>query len=134
MARVYASETDYQAWSGESSATVPAPTLARASLAVDKALIGAWYSTNETGMPIEAKIVAALKDATCAQIRAIRKLETAGGDGIPGKVTSASIGSANYTIEAGPDPDEILSSGISRTADDILTVEGLLPVHVITRG
>ena len=134
MARVYATQEDYQAWSGDETAEVSPMVLARASLDLDEALIGAWYSVNGEGMPVDGKIITALKEATCAQVHATRKGQAAGGDGIPGKVTSASIGGASYTIEAGPDPDEIMDNGLSRSANSILRVEGLLPVHVITRG
>ncbi len=97
MARVYATEAEYRTWSGDLDATVSESLLARASLAVDYALIGAWYSVNGEGMPIETVHIEALRDATCAQAQWYDETGDTSGSGAADQMQSASIGSAAYT-------------------------------------
>lgn len=64
---VYASGTDFTTWSG-----TPAPAnidslLRSASLLVRGATIASIYSTDANGIPSDGRVLAAFRDATCAQ-------------------------------------------------------------------
>jgi hypothetical protein len=54
---------------GSGTNEVPPRIFIRASMAVDKALVGAIYDTDSTGMPTDTTLVEVFKDATCAQAR-----------------------------------------------------------------
>ncbi|WP_449281250.1 hypothetical protein [Leucobacter sp.] len=68
MSRTYATEAEYADWLGEETPPAGAARLLRdASLEVDEMLITAVYRVDHDGNPIEPKVIAALRDATCAQ-------------------------------------------------------------------
>lgn len=48
---------------------VPPRVFIRASLAVDKALVGAIYATDTDGLPTDTTLIEVFRDATCAQAR-----------------------------------------------------------------
>jgi hypothetical protein len=54
---------------GAGPTEVPPRIFIRASMAVEKALVGAIYDTDVTGMPTDTTLVEVFKDATCAQAR-----------------------------------------------------------------
>lgn len=72
---VYASVDDYADYTGEPTASEFSPRhMARASLCVDKALVGAVYPTDSTGLPTGTDVngvdlVDVFRDATCAAAR-----------------------------------------------------------------
>lgn len=104
--------------------------LQRASLAVDRALIGALYDTDADSVPTNAAVLQAVKDATTAQARAIVAAEGAQ------VLKSASIGSASYAY-ADPIRGGITlpaGGGLCPDALAALQVAALLPVGVITYG
>jgi hypothetical protein len=85
---VYATIDDYTEYTGEPLPTVdewalhagtsspvelPPRIFIRASLAIDKALVGARYEVDDDGLPTDADLVTALKEATCAQARLLVK-------------------------------------------------------------
>ena len=93
--RVYASTGDYAEWIG----TAPPPgarrALAAASRAIDELLLTAVYDVDSEGLPTDAAVAAALRDATCAQAA----YQTATGDpaGVgAGHITQAQIGSVSF--------------------------------------
>ena len=67
MSRTYATEADFQAWLGEPAPPGTARLLRDASLDVDDMLITAVYRVDTDDMPTDPRVIAALKDATCAQ-------------------------------------------------------------------
>lgn len=104
--------------------------LERASLAVDRALIGALYDTDSTGMPTDPKILAALKQATIFQARAIAAVDAGPG------LKSSSLGSASYSY-ADRIPDGITlpaGGGLCPDAESVLQLAGLTPAGVIVYG
>ncbi|MFA5608308.1 MAG: hypothetical protein WDA07_14215 [Leucobacter sp.] len=68
MSRTYATEPEYATWLGAPSAPSGAARLLRdASLEVDEMLLTAHYNVDHDGRPTDEHVIAALRDATCAQ-------------------------------------------------------------------
>ncbi|MEU6441351.1 hypothetical protein [Streptomyces sp. NPDC047046] len=91
MRRVYATPEQLAAWTGEAAPADAERLLARASEDVDDALLSALYATDAEGLPTDPAVVAALADATCAQV----EYQLATGDdgtGAGGRWGSVSIG------------------------------------------
>ena len=93
---------------------IPPRIMAKASLAIDKALVGARYDVDEDDMPTDTVLIEALRDATCAQARPMVK---------------------HYVHQLGCDDDKkagkypmSMSGGLTTEAYDILRSVGLLPV------
>jgi hypothetical protein len=122
MARIYATTTDTDQATEDQ--------LARASLAVDRALIGALYNTDTDGMPTDTDTITALKEATIAQARAI-----AANDLGP-NLKSASIGSSSYSYDTATPNGLSLQygGGLCPDAAAILQLAGLTPAGVTIHG
>lgn len=69
MGRVYATGADYLEWAGEAGPADITRRLARASDAVAQATVRAVYDVDTDGYPTAVDVVAAMRDATCAQAR-----------------------------------------------------------------
>lgn len=114
----------------EPTDSITADQAGRASLAVDAALIGAVYSTDQGGMPTDPQILEALRDATRCQARALAAAE--------GRMEakSASIGSASFTlVERIPGGLTLPpAGGLCPDAVRVLHVAGLTPVRVSSVG
>jgi hypothetical protein len=96
-ARVYATTTDYATHLLAAPPAGARRTLIAASRRVDEMLLTAVYDVDTvTGLPTDAEVIAAFRDATCMQAEYGRLIGTAAAAGAPG-VTSASIGSASVT-------------------------------------
>lgn len=127
MARSYITTADYLAATGNPATE---DQIRRASLAVDRALIGAIYATDTDGIPTDAGVLAAVKDATLAQVAAVATAEGTR------TLKSASIGSASYTY-ADPIPGGRTlpaGGGLCPDAYAALQVAGVLPAGVDIRG
>lgn len=68
MPRIYATPEQLTAWSGKPAPPDADRLLARASEDIDDALTTAVYDTDGMGMPTDPTVVAALSDATVAQV------------------------------------------------------------------
>ena len=104
--------------------------LVRASLAVDRALIGALYDTDAAGMPTDTEIAEALKQATILQGRAIALVDQGPA------LKSASLGSSSYSY-ADRIPDGLTlpaGGGLCPDAATVLQLAGLTPAGVIVYG
>lgn len=66
-ARVYATTGDYATWLQAAPPAGARGALARASKAVDQMLVCAIYDVDDDGLPTDADVAAAMRDATCAQ-------------------------------------------------------------------
>ncbi|MFF4751825.1 hypothetical protein [Streptomyces sp. NPDC001270] len=107
MGRVYATSADYIAWTGQ--ATPPADIarlLTRASQDIEDALLTAVYCTDADGMPVEACVHDALRDATCAQVEYQQETGDTG-TGAAGRWDSVTLGpvalSGRRDAPAGPE-------------------------------
>lgn len=68
MSRTYATEAEFATWlSPEPLPDGAARLLRDASLEVDEMLLTAHYQVDGDNMPVDPKVRAALRDATCAQ-------------------------------------------------------------------
>lgn len=104
--------------------------LERASLAVDKALIGALYDTDNDGLPTDTTVAEALKKATILQARAIAAVDAGPA------LKSASVGSASYSY-ADRIPDGLTlpaGGGLCPDAESVLQLAGLTPAGVSIYG
>lgn len=124
MTRVYATAQDYTASPyGDPTVSVSDAALTRASLALDTALIGAWYDTDIDGLPTDPALVEAFKQATIATARYLDETGDSGGTGASGQWQSASIGSASYT--RAPTVAQVSAGILPPVAADILKVAGI---------
>lgn len=116
----YADIDDYAAYVGVPLAKeFPSRIMTRASLEIDKALVGARYEVDDDDMPTDTELLAALKDATCAQARPLVEHWMASFCDDPKKRMQM------------PAPDGCLTT----EAYDILRAARLLPVrHLRMRG
>jgi hypothetical protein len=98
---VYATSTDYTAWTGTSPAPANiASVLRKASLQVRDATKLDFYATDTTGLPTVSAQLQAFNDATCCQAAALVKLgvdPNAGGAVETSVKESKAIGSARIT-------------------------------------
>ena len=67
MSRTYATEAELATWLGTAAPTGAARLLRDASLEVDEMLLTAHYRVDHDGKPTDPVVIAALRDATCAQ-------------------------------------------------------------------
>ncbi|SNS43640.1 hypothetical protein SAMN06309944_0249 [Micrococcales bacterium KH10] len=103
---VYATESDLAAWfSPDQPPEASQRVIARASRLVRRATINDLYTTDATGMPTDAKVRQAFRDAVCSQIEtwAAADVDPAAGAVQTGKQTVAAkkIGSAQVSYFAG---------------------------------
>lgn len=132
---VYATVDDYVDYTGEpirqpdewamhagmgGPIEIPPRIMSKASLQIDRALIGAVYTTDGAGLPTDTVLIEALRDATCAQARPMVK---------------------HHVHQLGCDDDKKagkypmpMSSGLTMEAYDILRAAGLLPVTLRMMG
>lgn len=137
-APLYADAADYSA--AFEGATVSDELLTAASSVVDELLIGTIYSVDDDQYPTDERIRETLKLAALSQARwCDEKGDTTGtGAGSTAAVTSASIGSASFSMDAKAAAEQrhVTASGrpAAPAAISILRVEGLLPVSAIVHG
>ncbi|MEV5673509.1 hypothetical protein AB0L28_32650 [Streptomyces sp. NPDC052503] len=102
MPRVYATPEQLTAWTGQPAPPDADRLLARASEDVDDALLSAVYVTDALGVPTDPKIVAALADATCAQVE-YQQATGDDGTGAAGRWDAVSIGPVSLSgRQSGP--------------------------------
>lgn len=139
MARMYATTTDYRDWSGDDAAELTIRQLISASRLVDLATRGAVFAADSvTGIPTEAAVTDALKEATLevlldrhgteqAKAAAVAKSMRAAG------LQEASIGSSRYKL-AGAADTTTDTQGLPWEAYLVLLDAGLLAGPVVTYG
>lgn len=121
----YATLADLTAWTGSTAVSGDDRLLQRASGELDSYLIGVRYTVDGSGNPTDAAVVAALRDATCAQVEWWR----ATGDelNVDSQWQTVTLGPATMTrrsgATAGADPSTVR---IAPRAIDILRVAGLV--------
>jgi hypothetical protein len=121
----YATAADLAAWTGKAAPADVDRLLDRASQDVDDALHTAVYCTDEAGMPTEPDVVAALCDATCAQVEYQQETGDTG-TGAAGRWDSVTLGpvalSGRRDAPSGPE-----SLDLAPRANRALRRAGLLP-------
>lgn len=68
-ARVYATSTDYESYTGQTAPSNVDTLLRLSSRVVDTLLVGVLYDTDTDGYPTDADVTGQLQDATCAIAR-----------------------------------------------------------------
>lgn len=131
MARIYATEADYQTFTGDLSATSSPALLRAASARIETALRGVlWDTDDETGLPADDDVAEAFKDAVCALVQYWDEIGDTTGSGATSQFQSATIGSASYTRAAGT----AAPYKLPQTVVDILSAAELLSVDPIIYG
>ncbi|MGW4648044.1 hypothetical protein [Kitasatospora sp. NPDC004289] len=70
MSRVYATSADLVAYTGQAAPGNADSLLTKASKFLDSQILRAcWYAVDEDGMPTDPLVIAAFRDATCAQVQ-----------------------------------------------------------------
>lgn len=125
-ARVYATTADLARWLGDVPPASSRRMLAAASRAVDAALVGAVYRTDDTGRPTHPVTRAALRDATCAAVTSWGDPDDAAGGWTDVSIGSVRLGgrkaaSSTATTDQG-------NATLPTDAMDALQRAGLLPI------
>lgn len=122
----YATLSELAAWLRADPPDNAERLLVAASRRVDSALIGAFYAVDDDGLPTDADVIAALRDAVCAQVEWWDEIGDTTGTGAGGEWSSVSIGKVSVSTGGG-------TGGPSRRrlapdAIEVLHTAGLLPV------
>jgi hypothetical protein len=99
--------------------------LTRASERIDLALISSVYDVDDDGLPTDAEVIAAMRDATCAQ--ALWFMETGDETGAAGQYQTVSIGSVNLGRGNSGMSQSRGGQDLAPQADTHLRLAGLLP-------
>lgn len=129
---VYATSDDLSAWTGSPAPTNAAGLLRTASFAVQEATETAFYQVDVNGLPIDSNVLAAFRDATCAQASA---MTTQGVDPLAGGTYTSdgveqSVGIGSARIQFADAADAIWASqqllqGLCPEAQRILRLAGI---------
>ncbi len=138
----YATSDDLATWTGATAPSNASALLRTSSLIVRRATMTATYATDEPGLPTDADVVDALRDATCAQAAALaaNDVDPAGAAaGAAGEIASSSIGSASVSFATDADTSALtrsLLSDLTSEAAMILGNAGLLgqPAYIGRTG
>jgi hypothetical protein len=122
---VYATAAELAAYTGQPAPADAERLLTRASQDVDDALRTAVYSTDSAGMPTDPAIVAALSEATCAQVE-YQQATSDDGTGAAGRWDSVSIGPVSLSGRRDA-PRGVGDVDLAPRADRTLRRAGLLP-------
>ncbi|PBC80114.1 hypothetical protein BX265_4950 [Streptomyces sp. TLI_235] len=118
MPRVYATPEQYQAYTGQAPDADTSRLLTRASEMLDRAVLRAcWYQVDTvTGMPTDSVVLAALADATCAQVQWWGELGDSTGSSAVGwgtvKIGSAQLSRSADSVSGGDSPARQLAPAV----------------------
>lgn len=126
--RSYATPAEYAEWLGKDTAPAGAErALAEATIVVDELLITAVYDVDDAGVPTDTDVLAAVRDATCAQADYARGTGDPYSTGAAGAWSSVKVGSASLTRGGGGGSGGAAGGGrYSPTATSLLRQAGLL--------
>lgn len=134
MAPVYATPQEYADWLHPETApgteTPPAGAeraLRAASGRIDELLISAYYDTDAAGLPTDADVAEALRDATCAQADYQAGIGDKNSTGTAGQWGSVKLGSASMARGSTAGGVTKTPSKYSSEAYGILQRAGLIP-------
>ncbi|MFF3353380.1 hypothetical protein ACFYWN_12145 [Streptomyces sp. NPDC002917] len=122
---VYATPAELAAYTGQPAPADADRLLARASQDIDDALSAAVYCTDSAGMPTDPRIIAALSDATCAQVE-YQQATGDDGTGAAGRWDSVSLGPVSLSGRKDT-PRGAADVDLAPRADRTLRRNGLLP-------
>jgi hypothetical protein len=96
-----ATPDDLTEWTGTAPANATALLRSATSLVLDATKLAVYCTDDDTGLPTDVNVLAAMRDATCIQAAAWVALKIdplAGGIDIVGVKTAKHIGSAGFTV------------------------------------
>lgn len=131
---IYATTAELAEWTGEAAPANADQLLRQASRLVRRATMTAIYVVDEDDLPTDADVLAAFRDATCAQVASWAALgidPTAGPASVRGAVQSSSIGGGTVTYA---DTSTTKAAAVDNLASEawlILADAGLLPTTVL---
>lgn len=140
MLLVYATGPDLQTWTGATAPSNADQLLRSASILVRQATKTARYDTDSAGLPTDATVAEAFKDATCAHAAAMAAAKVnpaAGGTLQAGVAASKKVGSAAVDYAdagAATAAKRALLTSLCPDAQAILEQAGLVPATVYTTG
>ncbi|GAB3224132.1 hypothetical protein GCM10027447_12440 [Glycomyces halotolerans] len=141
MAPVYATPQEYADWLHPESAPgaedPPAGAeraLRAASARVRKLTRTACYETDENGLPTDSDVLAAFRDATCAQADYSKAIKDQYSRGTAGQWGSLKLGSASMTRGQSPGGVTEKPSPYSWEAYEILQEAGVVPAGPLRIG
>lgn len=123
--RVYATVADYQAWSADTITPTARVTflLSRASEQVDRAMVGAVYTVDPNGYPVDAMLLDVMNRATCAQVAFLVDYDD--DQGAKQRFQSVTVGNVTFQRAAGT--AGLAQIPIGPNTLDILRNAGALP-------
>jgi hypothetical protein len=122
---VYATAEELAAYTGQPAPADATRLLARASEDIEDALLTAIYDTDDAGAPTDPDIIAALSEATCAQVE-YQQATGDDGTGAAGRWDSVSIGPVSLSGRKDA-PRGAGDVDLAPRADRALRRAGLLP-------
>lgn len=136
---VYADSADLAAYTGVAAPANATQLLRFASMLVRRVTSQAFYAVDETGLPTDADVLTAFRDATCAQANAwsLNGIDPAAGvAGVGGVVVKKSLGSASvdYAVDSSVAAEQarLAGGGLTLEAMLILRNYGLLANNVVS--
>jgi hypothetical protein len=128
MSRVYATTTDYQAYTGQAPDADTARLLARASQFLDAEVFRACYYQADptTGLPTNSLVANAFRDATCAQVQWWTELGDSTGAAGAGWGT-VKIGTAHLQRNGGVSGKDSPAREVAPAVADALLAPDLTP-------
>lgn len=130
----YATLADLAMFTGSEPGPDAGRLLVKASRKVDLMLIGSVYDTDDDEMPTQPKVIAALRDATCAQVQYWDETGDTTGSNAAAGWRDVSIGKVRLSRTVGGSGNTAVAQEFAPTAIDILRVAGLLPVRAWVYG
>jgi hypothetical protein len=124
--RVYATYTDYTSYTSDAVTTQSRVTLllTKASVIIDRALIGAVYATDPQGYPTDAGLLDVVMKATCEQVLFMVDLD----DDTGAKQRFQSVTVGNVTFQRAQGTAGNARIPLAPGAMDLLQVAGVLGV------
>lgn len=128
---VYATPQELAAWLELDEPPAGASQALRdASLAVDMLLVGAVYAVDDEEQPTDPKVIAALRDATCAQAAFKPKgSNTPAPEG--GRPSAVKVDKVSTNFATNPVTGAVVEDTYSQQAANILRLAGLVPAHPV---
>ena len=129
----YATPVDLQNYTGVTSVSDDTRKLQRASDLLDSALRAAVYAVDTSGNPTDATVIAAFRDAVCAQVEWWR--ETGDETGAAGQWQSVTLGPATMVRRTTVEGSRLAGGGTAadRLAPRAVEAIEALPVSVLSR-
>ena len=124
---VYATTTDLANWLHGPPPAGARRMLARATLRVDELCKTAVYDVDANNLPTDPAVIAALRDATCAQVEWMVETGDLAGTAAPEQYQSVSIGSVSLTRAGSGGAGGTAASRYAPNAVTVLQLAGLLP-------